>query len=37
MPNGKIVSLPTGTLMVGLLRAQIKVAGLTEEEFDALL
>ncbi len=37
MPNGKIVSLPTGVLMVGLLKAQIKAAGLTDEEFDGLL
>lgn len=37
MPNGKIVSLPTGVLMIGLLKAQIKVAGLSDEEFDELL
>jgi len=37
MPNGKRVSLPTGVLKVGLLRAQIRVAGLTEDEFLELL
>jgi hypothetical protein len=37
MPNGKIVSLPTGVLLIGLLKAQIKVAGMSDEEFDDLL
>ena len=37
MPNGRRVSLPTGVLKQGLLRAQIRVAGLTEEEFLSLL
>jgi hypothetical protein len=37
MPNGKRVSLPTGILRTGLLRAQIRVAGLAEEEFLELL
>jgi len=37
MPNGKRLSLPNGVLKVGLLRAQIKVAGLTEEQFLELL
>ena len=37
MPNGKIVTLPAGVLRVGLLRHQIKLAGLTEEEFLELL
>ena len=30
MRNGKIVSLPTGVLMIGLLKAQIKMAGMSE-------
>jgi predicted RNA binding protein YcfA (HicA-like mRNA interferase family) len=37
MPNGKLISLPSGVLKVGLLRHQIKLAGLTEEEFHALV
>jgi hypothetical protein len=37
MPNGALVSLPTGTVRFELLRAQIKAAGMTEEEFRELL
>ncbi len=37
MSNGKLISLPSGVLKTGLLRHQIKLAGLTEEEFHALL
>ncbi len=37
MPNGMRVSLPHGILKVGLLKAQIKVAGLSEDEFLELL
>jgi hypothetical protein len=37
MPNGQTVSLPTGILKIGLLRSQIKAAGLTDEEFSELL
>jgi hypothetical protein len=33
MPNGKIVSLPTGVIKIGLLSNQIKVAGKTDEDF----
>jgi len=33
MPNGKLVSLPSGKLKVGLLESQIKRAGLTVNEF----
>jgi hypothetical protein len=37
MPNGVVVSLPTGVIKVGLLIAEIKKAGLTEEAFSELL
>ena len=37
MPNGNRLSLPSGVLKLGLLRAQIKAAGLTEDEFLELL
>lgn len=37
MPNGNRLSLPSGVLKVGLLKAQIKAAGMTEEEFLELL
>ncbi len=38
MPNGGIVTIPgKGELKVGLLRAAIKRAGLTDEEFLRLL
>lgn len=37
MPNGAIVSIPTGTVKVGLLLSQIRKADRTPEEFlDAL-
>jgi hypothetical protein len=37
MPNGRRLSLPSGILKVGLLKAQIKAAGLSEDEFLELL
>jgi predicted RNA binding protein YcfA (HicA-like mRNA interferase family) len=37
MPNRKLLSLPSGVLKPGLLRHQIKLAGLTEDDFEALL
>ena len=37
MPNGMRLSLPTGTLREGLLRSEIKKAGLTPEQFEELL
>jgi hypothetical protein len=37
MPNGVVVSLPTGVVKVGLLISEIKKAGLTEEAFIELL
>jgi len=37
MPNGNRLSLPSGVLKIGLLKAQIKAAGLSEEEFLELL
>lgn len=37
MPNGRLVSLPSGILKKGLLENQIKLAGLTTEEFIGLL
>jgi len=33
MPNGRLVSLPSGILKKGLLEKQMKLAGLTAEEF----
>lgn len=33
MPNGRLVSLPSGSLKRGLLDHQIKLAGLTIAEF----
>jgi len=33
MPNGRLVSLPSGILKKGLLENQIKISGLTIEEF----
>jgi hypothetical protein len=33
MPNGQLIVLPGGILKTGLLRAQIKRGGLTENEF----
>lgn len=38
MPNGQIITIPgAGEIKVGLLKAAIKKAGLTEEEFLKLL
>ena len=38
MPNGKIVTIPSSKeLKIGLLKAALKKAGLTEEEFLRLL
>jgi len=38
MPNGQIITIPgVGEIKVGLLKAAIKKAGLTEEEFLKLL
>ena len=38
MPNGLIITIPTSTeIKVGLLKAAIRKAGLTEEEFINLL
>ena len=37
MPNGRLIELPTGTLKIGLLIAQIRRAGLTTEEFEEAL
>ena len=37
MPNGNRLSLPTGVLKVGLLKGQIKAAGLTEDQFMEVL
>ena len=38
MPNGQIVTIPNrGDLKIGLLKAAIAKAGLTQEEFAALL
>ena len=37
MPNGRRLSLPSGILKEGLLRAQIRIAGLTIDEFLELL
>ena len=37
MPNGHIVSLPTGVIKVGLLQSEVKKAGLSMEEFLELL
>jgi hypothetical protein len=34
MPNGALIELPSGILKVGLLRAQIRRAGLTVEQFE---
>jgi predicted RNA binding protein YcfA (HicA-like mRNA interferase family) len=33
MPNGRLVSLPSGILKKGLLENQIKAGGLTVDEF----
>ena len=37
MPNGNLVSIPTGIVKIGLLRSEIAKAGLTEEEFREFL
>lgn len=38
MPNGQIITIPSSKeLKIGLLKAAIKKAGLTEEEFKRLL
>jgi hypothetical protein len=38
MPNGSLITIPvSGELKIGLLKAAIKKAGLTEEEFRKLL
>lgn len=37
MPNGRILSVPSGTLKIGLLRALLRAAELTEEEFTSAL
>jgi len=38
MPNGQIITIPRSKeLKIGLLRAALKKAGLTEEEFLRLL
>ena len=33
MPNGQLIELPSGILKTGLLRSQIRRAGLTVEQF----
>lgn len=38
MPNGQLITIPaTGEVKRGLLKAAIRKAGLTEEEFISLL
>lgn len=38
MPNGQLITIPVrGELKIGLLKAAIRKAGLTEEEFSGLL
>ncbi len=38
MPNGQLITIPvSGVLKIGLLKAAIRKAGLTEEEFEGLL
>lgn len=38
MPNGQLITIPMrGDLKIGLLKAAIRKAGLTEEEFSDLL
>lgn len=38
MPNGQNITIPSrGVVKIGLLKAAIKKAGLTEEEFSKLL
>ena len=38
MPNGQLITIPVGgEIKIGLLKAALKKAGLTEEEFESLL
>ncbi len=37
MPNGQLITIPTGEVKIGLLKTAIRKAGLTEEEFMELL
>jgi len=38
MPNGQLITIPvSGEVKIGLLKAAIKKAGLTEDEFEKLL
>ena len=38
MPGGQLITIPvSGEVKIGLLKAAIKKAGLTEEEFERLL
>ncbi|MGH7962614.1 MAG: type II toxin-antitoxin system HicA family toxin [Candidatus Binatia bacterium] len=38
MPNGQLITIPVrGELKIGLLKAAMRKAGLTEEEFSNLL
>jgi predicted RNA binding protein YcfA (HicA-like mRNA interferase family) len=38
MPGGQLITIPvSGEVKIGLLKAAIKKAGLTEEEFEKLL
>lgn len=38
MPNGQLITIPVaGEVKIGLLKAAIRKAGLTEEEFESLL
>ena len=38
MPNGQLITIPvSGEVKIGLLKAAIRKAGLTEEEFGKLL
>jgi hypothetical protein len=37
MPNGHIVSLPTGVIKTGILSSEIKKSGLTVDQFEELL
>ena len=38
MPNGQLITIPTsGEIKIGLLKASIRKAGLTEKEFERYL